>query len=107
MSYVENRLRLSDVRELDNWVRDAVANESWHSKGILIANLQCDTEPKKRKDIVPSNCLEAARNFGICIVTTTQLFQALVEQQKGKLDSRRFWDAVFATNGMCVLSELT
>ena len=99
-------LRLSDVRELDNWVRDAMANEGWHSKGILVANLQCDTEPSRRKDLFPKNCLEAARVFGVSILTTSQLFCALVDDQKKELDRKRFWETVFTSVGLCDLPEL-
>lgn len=96
-------LRLSDVRELDNWVRDAMANENWHSKGLLIANLQCEQDPEKRKNTFPENCVDAAKIFDIAILTTTQLFQALVLDQMGKLDKKAFWNEVFSAKGSCNL----
>ena len=99
-------LRLSDIRELDNWVRNAIANESWHSKGIMIANLQCNKAPDKRKNTIPRNSLEAAENFDIIILTTTQLFHALVMDQNGTLDRNFFWDQVFSSKGICSLPEV-
>jgi len=99
-------LRLSDVRELDQWVRDAVANENWNSKGILIANLHCDDEPSKRRNTIPKNCLDTARNFHICILTTTQIFRAILDDQNGKLERLKFWGEVFASNGSCNVPEL-
>jgi len=99
-------LRLSDVRELDNWVRDAIAKEDWRSKGLLIANLQCGKDPRQRKNLFPSNCTDTAVTFNISIMTTTQLFQALVADQKGELDRKVFWDQVFASKGTCSVPEL-
>jgi hypothetical protein len=89
-------LRLSDVRELHNWVSDALAEEELESKGILIVNLQCDEDPQRRKDFIPPNCAKAAARFDIAILTTTQLFQALVAHQESTLDRKKFWDALFA-----------
>jgi hypothetical protein len=99
-------LRLSDVRELDNWVRDAIAHETWNSKGLLIVNLQCDEDPRKRRNFVPANCAEAAKTFDISILTTTQVFHALVSDQKGELDRKVFWERVFAARGICDLPSL-
>ncbi len=98
-------LRLSDVRELDNWVREAIANEKWQGKGLLIVNLQCDEDPRKRKDCIPPNCVEAARTFDIAIITTAQLFHALVLNQKGALDREAFWNRLFSAGGLSDLPE--
>jgi hypothetical protein len=98
-------LRLSDVRELDQWVRDAVADEGWESKGILVVNLQCQQDPRDRREFIPTNCASAAARFDISIVTTTQLFQAMVADQQGDLDRKQFWDSVFAAKGICDLPD--
>jgi hypothetical protein len=100
-------LRLSDVRELDQWVRDGLVDEGWNSKGILIANLQCDEDPRTRKEFIPPNCASAAERVNISILTTAQLFQALVLDQKGELDRKVFWDRVFSAKGICDLPNLS
>jgi len=94
-------LRLSDVRELDNWVRDAMAIEGWESKGLLIANLQSEKSPIERKDFIPRNCSENAARFGISILTTFDLFNALVSLERNELDQKWFWDVLHKTNGVC------
>ena len=99
-------LRLSDVRQLDQWVRDAVANEGWRSKGMLIANMHCADPPSQRQHPFPDNCVRTAEQFGLCLITTTQIFQALREHQRGGVDLAAFWDTIFATNGVCPLPEL-
>lgn len=99
-------LRLSDVRELDQWVRDGIANENWQSKGLLIANLGCGTPPLQRRDLFPLNCVRTGQQYGQCFITTTQLFRALCSHQRGELDLTAFWDTIFSTNGVCLLPEL-
>lgn len=79
-------LRVEDVRQLPDWCRDAEANESWSSKGIIIANLYCTLSPqeraqKRQSEIFPPNCVQVAKNFNICLMTTTQLFRALCEHR--------------------------
>ena len=100
-------LRLADVRQLDQWVRDAIANENWDSKGILVANMYCNDPPGHRDGAFPDNCVGTAQRFGLCLMTTTQLFAALSSFQRNDLDLHMFWDALFNTNGVCSLPELT
>jgi len=73
-------------------------------KGFLIVNHQCDEDPRNRKDFVPPNCTRAPELFDVAIVTTTQLFAALVLLQKHKLDDQAFWDTMFTAKGLCDLS---
>lgn len=101
-------LRLNDVRQLDQWVRDAFLIENWDSKGILIATLYCGVPPEQRGqfELFPTNCISAAQRSKQCLMTTTQLFYALRSHQRGELDLEAFWNNVFNTNGVCTLSEL-
>ena len=99
-------LRLSDVRQLDQWVRDVIANEGWHSKGILITNTYCGDPPPRRGTPFPDNCIRTAEQFGICLMTTSQLFRALCDHQRNELDVGAFWNTIFDTSGVCPLPEL-
>jgi hypothetical protein len=100
-------LRAQDLRELDNWVRDAIAYDDWAGKGILVANLQCDLAPKERKNTIPANCVQLSRNYNISILSTTQIFHALAEYQGGKLNLNEFWNQILTANGPCILPDLT
>ena len=97
-------LRLSDVRELDQWVRDEIVD--WPSKGILIACLQNETPPGERRDLFPDNCVAFAERTDICLMTTTQLYEALRRHQLGELDADAFFETIFSTHGVCDLSEV-
>jgi hypothetical protein len=100
-------LPLNDLRQLDQYVRDLMLNQNWRGKGILIANTYYTQPPEQRNEPFPSNCIRAAQQlFGYCLVTTTQLFQAIATHQHHELDSREFWNAIFEVNGVCPLPEL-
>jgi hypothetical protein len=98
-------LKLRDVRQLDQWVRDAIAEEEWESKGLLIVNAYHKTPLADRGNPFPDNCIKAAKRFEICLMTTSQLFRALVVDQRGELDRDQFWATIFDTNGPCSLPD--
>ncbi|MBD1868743.1 hypothetical protein H6F95_15775 [Cyanobacteria bacterium FACHB-471] len=101
-------LPLNDLRQLDQYVRDLMLNQNWRGKGILIANTYYTHPPEQRNEPFPSNCIRAAQQlFGYCLVTTTQLFQAIATHQRKELGSREFWNAIFEVNGVCPLPELS
>ena len=99
-------LSLGDVRQLEQWVRDASSQENLVSKGILIANMYCGQPPKLRDNPFPSNCIDSAKIANLCLMTTTQLFRALCSYQREELDVAEFWNTVFNTDGKCPLPEL-
>ena len=99
-------LALTDIRQLDQWVRDALIQENLESKGILIANMYCGCPPNLRDNPFPSNCINSAKITKICLMTTTQLFHALCSYQREELDIAEFWNTVFNTNGVCPLPEV-
>jgi len=99
-------LKLKDVRELHQWVADAIVEEDWQGKGILVANTYCGIPPGQREDPFPDNCVRTAERVGLCLMTSTQLFRALCAHQCGKLNVAEFWNNVFNTDGVCSLPEL-
>jgi hypothetical protein len=99
-------LALADVRQLDQWVRDALIQENLESKGILIANMYCGQPPELRNNPFPPNCIDSAKRANLCLMTTTQLFRALCSHQREELDVAEFWNTVFNTDGVCPLPEL-
>ncbi|MDX2212204.1 MAG: hypothetical protein SFY66_02835 [Oculatellaceae cyanobacterium bins.114] len=100
-------LPLSDLRYLDQWVRDLLMQQDWHGKGVLIANTEFHKPPLQRKEAFQPNCIRAAQHFSYCLVTTTQLFQAIALNQRGELDLTQFWSALLETNGICPLPEIS
>lgn len=99
-------IKLRDVRQLDHWVREAMAEEDWDGKGLLIANTFRERNPGEREQSFPDNCVRAAERFGCALLTTTALFRAICDLQNGLFESRTFWDVVFASSGICPLPEV-
>jgi hypothetical protein len=68
--------------------------------------MHCDTRLAQRENPFPPNCIQTAERFEQCLLTTTQLFRALVAHQRGELNLEEFWETIFATTGVCQLPEL-
>jgi hypothetical protein len=100
-------LKIDDVRQAHQWVADRLAYEDEESKGILIANVLKDEDPSVRKGEFPDNCVKLAQSFGICLVSTTQIFQALVQSQSGDFDGAGFWDTIFTSDGSVALPRVS
>jgi hypothetical protein len=96
-------IRLGDVRQLQQWVTDLIAEADWEGRGILVANAHCDLAPDARPDPFPDNCIRFAERMGLCLVTTTDLFGVLRQHQHGQLDLEEFWSKVMSTSGVAKL----
>lgn len=94
-------LKLSDVRQLEQWRTDAELEDQYSAKPILIGNLNSDSPLSDRGKVFPSNCVRTATRYGHCLVRTEQLFQAVVAHQRGNFQSEEFWDALFQSEGVC------
>jgi hypothetical protein len=102
-----SQIRLSDVRQLGQWVSDARIEDGWDSKGLLIANAHSDTRLEDRiEEAFPPNVVQAAERSGICLLTTRQVFEALKGYQSGERLSVGFWDSLFDTDGVSGLAQL-
>jgi hypothetical protein len=99
-------LPLGDLRQLDQWVRDLLVHQEWRGKGILIANTEASKAPNQRGEAFPPSAIRAAQHLGYCLVTTTQLFQAIATHQHHQLDRAQFWNMLFDANGVCPLPEI-
>jgi len=102
-------LRLTDVRQLEQWRGEAEEESEKKGlgkvKGILIANLQCETSPEGRRDTVPPNCLELIARYGFSLLPTTQLFRALADHRSRLLNVDAFWKQLFETVGVTTFPE--
>jgi hypothetical protein len=98
--------KLSDIRQLNHWVGDAIADEDWEGKGVLVVNAFAEKAIDERADAFPANSVRAAERFEQCLMTTTQLFAAIRSQQQGSFDADAFWATIFATSGVCKLPDL-
>lgn len=100
-------LALTDVRQLHQWVQDALFKDSSEKKkGILIANMYCGVSLEQRKEPFPPNCIDMAKITQHCLLTTRQIYYAICLKQQDKFLVKDFWDSIFNTDGACSLPEI-
>jgi hypothetical protein len=80
------QIKQADVRQVVQWASEAKAVEGAEYKPLILGNPQCDTPPGERAAPLAPNALTYARNGGVALVTTMQLFEALRQKQLGSFD---------------------
>ena len=98
-------IKLDHVRQLHQWVADVLAEDGVDAKGVLIANVWASRPPPERNEVIAAATLKLSERWGQCVLTTTQLFAALVADQQGQLEREAFWNAIFDSNGLPPLPE--
>lgn len=97
-----------DMRQLRHWVTQAETDDPGTDfKGLFVANAHRDAPVDERSESYDINAAKLASRWGLALITTTQLFQALRNDQKGELDREAFWDAVFDANGIVTVDDPT
>ncbi|HEY9645548.1 MAG TPA: hypothetical protein V6C88_04215 [Chroococcidiopsis sp.] len=72
-------------------------------KGILIANTHYHQPPSQRDPSFAPRHMLVAQRLGYCLLSTSQLFQAIASYQQQQLDLDHFWQTLFTTDGRCDL----
>jgi hypothetical protein len=98
-------IKQDDVRQVVQWASDAKLKDGVEYKPLIIGNPHCDQPPQTRGDVLGPNAADYARNGGVAVVTTIQLFEALRQRQAGTFDEEHFWGTVFETSGVADLHE--
>jgi hypothetical protein len=101
----KSAVSIRDIRQVQHWVSDAIADENLECKGILIANAFVDTPLYERTRACEENAARVASRFEVAILTTSQLFFAIRQQQRGELDVEEFWSIVMGSNGLCGIPD--
>jgi hypothetical protein len=104
-SHSSGPVKLRDVRQLHQWDADAIADEDWIGKPILIVNAHASTPVGQRSAAIEGQTLRTVERFGCAVLTTSQLYQALHDDQQGALNRSEFWDAVLSADGVIDLPE--
>lgn len=98
-------IKQDDVRQIVQWATDAKLRDGLEYKPIIVGNPSCDKPLGQRSEILAPNGATYARNGGVAVVTTAQLFEAICQQQSGTFDEARFWQTIFQTTGVAELDE--
>jgi hypothetical protein len=92
-------IKQDDVRQVVQWASDARLKDGVEYEPLIVGNPYCDRPLEERGDVLAPNAATYARNGGVGIITTAQLFEALRQKQSGTFDAGRFWETVFAASG--------
>jgi hypothetical protein len=92
-------IKQDDVRQVVQWAADAKGRDGVDYKPLIVGNAHCEIPPPERGDPLAPNALDYARNSGVAVLTTVQVYNALRERQEGTFDEAAFWTAVFSAQG--------
>ena len=97
----QKSLKLEDIRQLAGWVGMAGSEEKIKvTKGLVVGCGHTDYPPNERQCIFPDNAVKEACLHDFCLLTTSQLLQAVHRFQKGELTQQKFWESVVKTKGL-------
>lgn len=89
-------IKQEDVRQVVQWAADAKGRDGVDYTPLIVGNAYCETPPSQRGEPLAPNALEYARNSGVVVLTTVQVYEALRQHQEGNFDEAAFWKAVFS-----------
>lgn len=92
-------IKLADVRQIAQWASDAQLREGVERKPVIVGNPYRNTPVNQRQEVLASNARQSAINGGVAVLTTVQLFEAVVRSQNGELDVDEFWQIVLGSDG--------
>lgn len=90
----------NDVRQLHDWVSAREEDPNWQGKGILIGNPESSHPPTERSGGFDSNAVGLSSRWGISLMTSAQLFEALRRLQKKELMQHQLWERIFQADGL-------
>lgn len=99
-------VKRAHVRQLQDWVTAAQTDEDLDCRGLLVANVYRGKPPNERQPAVTGDVARAAQRVSHAVLTTTQLFAAMGNLERGALTEHDFWQAITEAHGFAGLPEL-
>ena len=90
-------MSLDDLRQLIS--RGPKSSEDKFVNGVFVFNHQLEIEPSKRSEPFPPNVIETAKNWNICLLSTSELLK-LINSKLADEDISGKLEALFKTPGM-------
>lgn len=91
---------LGKLRQLLEFVNGEEKKSGKTPTGVLLGNNEMDTPPKERGTPFTKHVLDGAKPFGICLLPTIELFNAVISFRESKLDPKKFLDDLVSTIGV-------
>lgn len=71
-------ISMEKCRQLNHWVDNSRAEDpDKNTTGLLVANIQCNTDPKERDFEIPSNIKNYLKQYDYKYITTLELFKMM------------------------------
>ncbi len=87
----KTQLKRVDIRQLDDWLKQAMLNENWKGCACIIGNYLCEIQPSNRQEIVSDNERTALERFGFTLIETTALFECVKNMESSTYDAKNYW----------------
>jgi len=88
-----------DLRQLTEWMDDAVSSDLAEVKGAFVGNAARDKAPIDRGQMFDENNLQYAKLKRMVLLRSVDLYWIVMLELLGGLDKQMFWSEFFTTSG--------
>lgn len=107
---VSKSISMAHVRQLQDYVLKYEEDEETAGKGILFGNAWRELHPDERntndRPIFPNNVIERAKQLGVSLVSTIDLFEALSRYLSGEVAADQVLKWMTTANGVAEIQDL-
>ncbi|WP_176307841.1 hypothetical protein [Burkholderia ambifaria] len=107
---VSKSISLAHLRQLQDYVLKYEEEEQKAGKGILFGNAWRELHPDERntndRPIFPNNVIERAKQFGVSLVSTVDLFEAFSKYLTGEVKADQVLKWMTTANGVAEIQDL-
>jgi hypothetical protein len=94
------------LQQLASWQARGIAERGTRAKQVFVGNYDVLTDPDQRENPFHANFQRTASLQEVCVITSQQLYDALVLLADNTLDREKFWKGIDATNGLFDLAAV-
>ena len=98
---MDKPIPIDKLRQLLEYAQTEENTEHTHDSAILVGNHCMNDPPEKRKESFTEKAIKAANTNSICLLPTTELFQAVCGVREGKITQKEIRDKILSSNGVC------
>lgn len=96
------QINVKEFRQLLHFLQDCEVDKK-EMKGILVGNHFCEKAPSERGDAFTKDAIEAAEKHKVTLLTTIDLFDALLRLDKGETLPKDVQTKILKSVGICKL----
>ncbi len=100
-------VKQDDVKDANAHATEAMDVGVWEGRPLLVVNTHRLDDPGTRRVVLPANAADLARLWGVPILLTSQLLDAVNELHDGTFDAGAFWAVVSEAAGLVDVTRPT